>query len=366
MSLPPDLSFSERRLLEDACAAFEHATRRFKARPTKRLSARERPALGAIVDGAISFNVNGKNFDMPVFLKERAGETGIVAARALLFPDKSAARQRQFVFVTRYLTPGKANDLISRGVRFLDTAGNVFLDEPEATIMITGRPKPSPVRSVPSARSTTPKGLRVMFAIATTPGLVTQPYRTIAESAGVALNTVNMAVDDLMARGLVAEKRDGERILPDWQRFVDEWVSLYPSQLRHKLGTRRFASASPDWWRSFDFAKFTDLLDLRLGGEVAAEDLTHQLKASRTTIYTQSPVTSEFILKARLRPDDFGDVEILEAFWPRSSVKVSGSIVARPLVHPLLVYADLVATGDSRNLSVASQIYDEHLATLQA
>jgi hypothetical protein len=59
--------------------------------------------------------------------------------------------------------------------------------------------------------------------------------------------------------------------LPDWHRFVVEWVSLYPSQLRHKLGTRRFASASPDWWRSFDFAKFADLLDLRLGVEVAAE-----------------------------------------------------------------------------------------------
>jgi hypothetical protein len=32
------------------------------------------------------------------------------------------------------------------------------------------------------------------------------------------------------------------------------------------------------------------------------------------------------------------------------------------LVHPVLVYADLVATAEPRNLEVARKIYDEHIA----
>lgn len=155
--------------------------------------------------------------------------------------------------------------------------------------------------------------------------------------------------------------------MPDWKRFVSEWANLYPSQLRHKLAARRFASVAPDWWRDFDFAPFAGLPDVRLGGEAGAEALTHQLKASRATLYTQNPVSNEFMLAARLRPDERGDVEILQAFWPISANGHSSATAAPPpLVHPLLIYADLVATGDSRNLSVAEQIYDEHIATVHA
>ena len=33
----------------------------------------------------------------------------------------------------------------------------------------------------------------------------------------------------------------------------------------------------------------------------------------------------------------------------------------KDLVHPILVYADLMATGDSRNIEVAEMIYDTEI-----
>ena len=60
----------------------------------------------------------------------------------------------------------------------------------------------------------------------------------------------------------------------------------------------------------------------------------------------------------RLRADPQGQVETLEAFW-----KLPGADTAPDLVPPLLVYADLMATLDPRNLEVAKQIraqYVEH------
>jgi hypothetical protein len=48
--------------------------------------------------------------------------------------------------------------------------------------------------------ATTSKGMGIMFALATQPGLVAKSYRAIADASGVALGTVNLAIADLIAR----------------------------------------------------------------------------------------------------------------------------------------------------------------------
>ncbi|OXH90692.1 hypothetical protein CA831_09400, partial [Burkholderia multivorans] len=101
--------------------------------------------------------------------------------------------------------------------------------------------------------------------------------------------------------------------------------------------------------------------DARLGGEPAADLLTHDLKPAAITVYTHGPVSNRLLLDARLRADERGDVEILQAFWPPSAA-LDWRDPALPLAPPLLIYADLVSTGDSRNLAAAEQIHDRYLA----
>ncbi|MBN3792385.1 hypothetical protein G3N94_36730 [Burkholderia sp. Ac-20353] len=292
---------------------------------------------------------------MPATVSVRAESIPAIVARL-----QRDAAVRPLMLVAPHVPADLAARLIEHDIPFLDAAGNAYLNQPDVVVMITGRPKPAHASSqprLPSARATTPKGLRVMFALATRPGLVAQPYRAIAEAAGVALGTVNLAMDDLVARGLVGQRRNGERVIADWKRFVQEWVALYPSRLRAKLPSRRFSAVTPDWWRGFDFAAF----DARLGGEPAADLLTHDLKPAAVTIYTHGAIPNRLLLQARLRPDANGDVELLEAFWlPSPTLEWREQDV--PLVPPLLIYADLVATGDSRNLSTAETIHDRYLA----
>jgi len=345
-------SFLETQILADACDAFGRSTGLYKAKPVR----------GGLPRGvaAIEFDLVGRKFEMPALVATRLGAADI--ANLLLAEHRSSAREtrpleRPLMLVASYVEPELAGRLIEQKVPFLDTAGNVFLSESECMVMISGRPKPEQLKKSPAGRSTTRKGLQVMFAIATQPGLVSQPYRTIAQACGVALSTVNQVIDDLQFRGLVALKSSGERIFPDKQKFVSEWTSLYPTRLRFKLGARRFASTTPDWWREFDFAKF----DARLGGESAADILTHELKAANVTVYSRVPLGNQFMLSARLRPDPRGDVEILEAFWPEPLESAWIESGGQPLVHPLLIYADLVASGDSRNLAAATQIYEQYI-----
>jgi hypothetical protein len=354
-------TFAEMQLIEEACAAFQTATHRFKAKPVQQKVTNARVGTIPIADTSVQFDISGHKFAMPVYVKARVGTSGGLLAQHHMYARQAGGAARPLMLVTQHVGPELANRLIEQNVPFLDAAGNVYLAEPEGTVMITGRPKPSHSVPAPSTRSTTRTGLQVMFALATHPALVTMPYRAIADLANVSLNSVKQSMDDLLARGLVAESRSGSRILPDWRRFLAEWVSLYPSRLRPKLGGRRYASTTPGWWRKFDFASFNALL----GGEAGAEVMTEQLKASSATIYTHAAISSDFMIRARLRPDERGDVEILEAFWPPSPVETWREY-GQALVHPLLIYADLVATGDSRNLSIAEEIYDTKLASSHA
>ncbi|POM21240.1 hypothetical protein CSX04_02673 [Burkholderia cepacia] len=347
------LPMSEQHVLDEACAAFERATRRFGARPV-----RVPAAYAGQADAMIRFDVAGQVFEMPAAVSLRVESLpGALAALRRRGVATATPGERPLMLIAPYLSAELAAGLTDQGIPFLDTAGNACLIQPEATVMIAGRPKPARTPRRQASRATTPKGLAVMFAVATQPGLVAQPYRTIAAASGVALGTVNLAMDDLIARGLVGQRRNGERLIPDWPRFVHEWVALYPSRLRAKLPSRRYASLAPDWWRDFDFASF----DARLGGEPAADLLTHDLKPAEITVYTHGAASNRLLLQARLRPDDHGDVEIVEAFWPHSPV-LDWHEPRVPLVPPLLIYADLVSSGDSRNLAAAERIHDRYLA----
>ena len=66
----------------------------------------------------------------------------------------------------------------------------------------------------------------------------------------------------------------------------------------------------------------------------------------------------DIILANRLRPDDKGEVEIPEAFWTLGEGPGTGPEDVAPA---LLVYADLMAAGDPRNVEVARLVRRRHL-----
>jgi len=76
------------------------------------------------------------------------------------------------------------------------------------------------------------------------------------------------------------------------------------------------------------------------------------------TVYTRDK-PARLQAACRLRTDPRGNVEILQAFWD-----IALDWTDPKIVHPLLVHADLLATGDARNIETARRIYDEQLAGL--
>lgn len=93
-----------------------------------------------------------------------------------------------------------------------------------------------------------------------------------------------------------------------------------------------------------------------LGGEVAAGKLTGYLKPVRITLYLDGKA-DELILANRLRPDLNGAIELLEAFWTTDEMGHRNDVAP-----PLLVYADLMASSDPRNIEAAKMIRANELA----
>jgi hypothetical protein len=95
------------------------------------------------------------------------------------------------------------------------------------------------------------------------------------------------------------------------------------------------------------------------------------LKPQTITIYLPEDAGNKLLSRARLHKavdwtaDEPDVVRIYRPFWPveqQKNVVVRKSNEIAGLVHPILVYADIIATGDSRNLEAARMLYEQYIA----
>ena len=257
------------------------------------------------------------------------------------------------MLVTRYVTPPLAERLKELDVAFLDTAGNAYLNTPELFVYVTGRKPDKQAAPEKRVRLLRPTGLKVVFALLCRPELLNAPYREIAAAAGVALGTVGAVLYDLGRLGFVTETKARGRVFQDRGGLIDKWVEGYAHQLRPALKPQRYRVADPDWWRNEDLAQY----EMWLGGEPAAAILTGYLRPEIVKVYGESKFAA-LARKLRAVKDEYGNFELLKKFWAFEVVQDEPHL---PLVPPLLVYADLIATADARNLETAQLIRERFL-----
>lgn len=300
----------------------------------------------AIEDRIISFAAEIKVVD-------RFQTLGSIKARADLMPNP-------LLLIAPYISEATAERCRDLHLFFIDEAGNAYLEAPGLFVSVSGRRRSAQAKSVTAFRALSAAGLRMIFALLNRPNLAAAPYREIAKQAKVGLGTVGEVLVDLERRGFLAPERPGPRRLLALERLREEWVTHYPIKLRPKLNPRRFTASAPDWWRGLDARQY----HAYWGGETAAEKLTGYLKAVHVTLYLHGK-PDHLILANRLRPDSNGEIEILEAFWQTDERDgLSGLSLPDDVAPPLVVYADLLATTDPRNIETAKLIRDRYLTAV--
>lgn len=263
-------------------------------------------------------------------------------------------REDQTVLVTPYLTAHLGRRCVELGLQFLDGAGNLHLALPGLLLCNLGNRVPEGLSLPGSERSFkgfNRKGLQVVFGLLAGDELINAPYRELGKAVGVATGTVGEVFTGLAEAGLLL-KRQEKRLVLQRERLLEGWIANYPYKLRPHLQPRRYRGRHPQWWEQVTL----DPLHAQWGGEVAADRLTEMLQPGGVTLYTSLP-QEKLAAQLRLRPDPDGEVEILERFWAFPNPEGYPA----DLVPPLLVYVDLLGSGDPRNADIARMIHETHL-----
>ncbi len=253
------------------------------------------------------------------------------------------------LIIADFINPKLAEMLKDLEIPFLDAVGNAYLNVPPIYVFIKGqRPLEPRLPTIPN-RAFHQAGARIVAALLMAPTLIQQPFRAIAEAADVSLGTVAKTITDLKRLGYVVERGEKGRRLARERELVDRWVIAYTEVLRPKLILGHYRAETQNWWKNVTLTPHQTYW----GGETAA-NMMGILRPHETTVYVRLPV-AKFLVTHHLRHDPEGDTEVIKAFWRQGDEPDEG------IAPPLVVYADLIATGDPRNVEAAQWVYEHKL-----
>ncbi|MFZ6770805.1 type IV toxin-antitoxin system AbiEi family antitoxin [Undibacterium sp. Di26W] len=365
MSSIAELSYDEAELIQAALSALEAQTGiRGNILHTDIPTSADRG-----YDAVIELHVQGKPYQYQVECK-RLLDRKITIAQVKEQFNKSGHKGLKGLLIAPYLSAEMAEYCRSVELAFLDTAGNAYLHDAGLYVFVKGL-KSGDVKIWTGADigKMNPTVMKMVFAVLCQPEILHMSFRDIAKQAKIPLSMVGDAFQYLIKRGhLLNPQSPKNRQFVHYTLLLEEWVTLFPSILLPKLRSRRFSCADSNWWQTVNL----DGIDAVWGGEVAAKKLTNYLRPVTQTLYVNDDVkvfpmsakvkkdmvkipsfTHDLIKTHRLRPDPEGAIEIREKFWNFSS---SASDQHLDVAPPMLVYADLMASLEPRNIELARLI----------
>lgn len=275
-------------------------------------------------------------------------------AQLPLLLENALKYQPDYLLIANKISPGVKEELRKERIAYLEGNGNFFINQARTgglLVYIDGN-KPLEEKRAQANRAFTKTGLKVIFHFLQDEALINKPYREIAEQAGTALGNITNILNGLRAAGfLIKENKDSYRLVKK-KELLSQWVTAYEQVLKPKLevGRFRFTKEAFLWdWRSIPLANGLSWW----GGEPAGNILTDYLKPEDFTLYTLES-KAELMRRYHLRPDQAGSISVYKKFW-------EGDDDASQVVPPLLVYADLMNTGDRRCIETARRVFDEYL-----
>jgi len=263
-----------------------------------------------------------------------------------------------------YVNPNMADRLRDLEIPYIDTVGNVYINEKPLYVLV----KTAKARTLEThnakvqfktrgqGRAFNPTGLKVVYEILINEKVLNAPYREIASKADVALGTVGWVINDLKQANYLIGILPKKRRLKNRKQLLDKWVQAYLEKLRPKLFVGTYRVDDEYWWKKLNYQ--ITKYDAQWGGEVAAAKLTGYLKPEEAIVYLPKNGGDELFREQRFRKDPTGNIHVFRAFWNREANNPHDIL---DTVDPMIVYADLLGTGDVRNIEAGRIIYQNEL-----
>lgn len=285
------------------------------------------------------------------FKVEIKGEVRAGILPALL--EQFGTEKAHWLFVSQYIPGPTKKQFRQNGMNYLEVTGNCFINTGQLYLFINDR-EVKQARQTEEGKLWTTSGLKLLFVMLQDITLTGATYRKLSEVAGIALGSISPLLEEMQQEGWRDEQEwtRGQPFHLLRERLAMRWAEIFPVVLqpRLKIGTFRFLSASGDWPKQLPEGT-------QWGGEPAGELYTQQLVPETFTLYTDQPA-SELVKKLRIVPDENGNIKVYRKFWRDSPMLT----IVPGAVPPLLAYADLRNSNDSRAWEIAEKIRKDYVA----
>jgi hypothetical protein len=265
------------------------------------------------------------------------------------------------LLVADYINPVMAQKLRENNVQFIDTVGNAYLRQLPIFVWVTGNKHKLPQDKNPTQKKAfNAAALKIIYCVLCNEELLNAPYRTIADTAGVALGTVGDALEQLKAQGFVMGKPNAKNWKLDQRKtLLEKWLEIFHDKVQAKHHAGTFITDDPQWWKNFDIGECGGLW----GGGVAAAKLTGYLKPTVADVYIPKNDMKYLLQRAKLRkPATLGIEMHMGGVVQINTLPIAQQFPTEKMtVNPLLIYADLMATDDPRMQETAQIIHEKYL-----
>ncbi|MDR2233605.1 MAG: hypothetical protein LBE56_10855 [Tannerella sp.] len=295
--------------------------------------------------------IKNERFVVDVKPEITQGNKGIVLQQ---LKDASREENLPVLLVTKYIPSVIAKTFVDEGISYIDTAGNCNIQQNNLILIIEGK-KNERLPRTNQPRAFQDAGIKLIYCLLVNSDNINKSFRELAELSHIALGSVSAIIQELADLKFVLKTKN-KKVLKNKSELLQRWVIAYNDVLRPKLLLKKLSFANKlDYsnWINLDLSSVSG--KTLWGGECGAGILTKNLAPANYTIYTDG--TWQSVGKSlKLIPDDNCKVEILHLFYNEEENNT---------VSPLLIYADLMGSGDSRNIETAEIILNNELQYLK-
>lgn len=263
--------------------------------------------------------------------------------------DNTATECTPVLLIAKYINPSLFDKLVGFGLNILDCAGNChirYMKGDTIIFQLTNKGEKNVFAKEKVYPIFQEAGIKVIFYLLQDKNNVNNTYREIQKNIGVALGTVKNVFDELVARNFILVTDKG-RTLKNKKDLLDLWVENYNQILKPKLLMGRMTFRTNEQrlkWQTMELPE-----GMYWGGECAAQIIDNYLEPGAFDIYTDIP-TAHLMKTGFVKQDADGEIKIYQKFWNWDT--------ENRLVPLILVYADLMGSGNSRCLEVANRLME--------
>ncbi len=182
--------------------------------------------------------------------------------------------------------------------------------------------------------------LKLVFYLLRDKHNVAKNYRQIAEETEMSLGSIQAKMQELTNKGYIAPSDKG-RVLRKRSQLIDWWARGYAESLKAKQLLMRFGFLTPAIrmaWKEIALPRGT-----QWSGEPAAHIMDGYISPERWEVYVEENANA-LIATGRMIPNPQGEIYVYRKFWKGDEIPA------------LIIYADLLATGDDRCKEAAERI----------